>query len=454
MVNRRRWVHPPYWVVVVALCFLGWVFLYADRTILSPVLGAIGSEWNLDEARLGLISSVFFLTYTAVQIPTGILADKFGKKGLLVGGFILFGLATGLSGLAPTYGSFLLFGALAGLGQGTYYATQYALSSEAIPRSRRGLGSAIINSGMAVGISLGLILASFTTFRLEWGWRAPFLTMAVPTIGVALLFAVWMREKADTEENPGEGLPSEGVPGARTEVLKEAVPGPTGRTVPTVPTVPALSTVPIRAALTPRLIGLYFVNFTSLYGFFLILTWLPYYLEFERGFPASATGLISSLVPWASIPGALLMSYISDRTGRRMNLIRLLLPLAAVSTFGIVYVQEAVPLYAVLILYGFVGKLAIDPLLVALVSDIAPAARLATAMAFLNFSGMASSVLAPYITGYLTTIFGNMELAFYLSAAVLLVGFGVSLVVSEPPPGSVSDKATSAGSTKSGSALS
>lgn len=409
----------PYWYVIVVLCFLGWVFLYADRTILSPVLGAIGDEWGLDEAQLGLISSVFFLAYTAVQIPTGLVADRFGKKGLLVSGFILFGLATGLSGLAPHYASFLLAGALAGFGQGTYYATQFALSSSAIPQSRRGFGTAVINSGMAVGISLGLILASFTTFRLGWGWRAPFVVMALPTIIVGLLFAIYIRERS-----PGHGDP-------RTIHRNGHERRDGAGASPNAPT--EGGAVPIRAALSARLIGLYFVNFTSLYGFFFILTWLPYYLQFERDFPVASTGLISSLVPWASIPGALLISYLSDRSGKRLQLVRLLLPAAAVSIFGIAYVQSAALLFAFLIFYGLVGKLAVDPLLVALVSELAPAERLATAMGFLNFGGMAASVLAPYITGYLTATFGNMELAFYLSAAVLLIGFAVSLLLGAGP---------------------
>lgn len=386
----------PYWHVVIALCGGGWVFLYANRTILSPVLGSLGAEWTLNEAQLGLISSVFFLAYTAMQIPTGFLADRFGKKGLLVSGFILFGVATGLSGLAPDYASFLLLGALAGFGQGTYYATQFAISSAAIPRTNRGLGTAIINSGQAVGISLGLVLAGFTTFQLGWGWRVPFYIMAIPTIAFGILSAVYLREPSVR----GHASRTTGAPA---------------------------SNLPVRAALSPQLLGVYFINFTSLYGFFLILTWLPYYLEFERNFPAAATGVISSLVPWAAIPGALLISHLSDRTGQRVTLVRWLLPMAALSVFGIAYVGGTWSLLAVLILYGLVGKLAIDPLLVALVSEMAPAERLATALGFLNFAGMASSVLAPYVTGYLTTVFGNMELALYLAAGVLLSGFAVSL---------------------------
>ena len=55
--------------------------------------------------------------------------------------------------------------------------------------------------------------------------------------------------------------------------------------------------------------------FCSLFGFFVILTWLPYYLQNERGIAGSETGFISSLVAWISIPGALLFSSLSDKLG-------------------------------------------------------------------------------------------------------------------------------------------
>lgn len=44
-----------------------------------------------------------------------------------------------------------------------------------------------------------------------------------------------------------------------------------------------------------------------------MITWLPYYLQTERGIEGSKTGIISSLVPWAAIPGAILFGYLSDR---------------------------------------------------------------------------------------------------------------------------------------------
>lgn len=47
--------HP---IFTIFLFFLGWVFMYADRNILSPVMGDIGAQWDLNKAELGLMSTV------------------------------------------------------------------------------------------------------------------------------------------------------------------------------------------------------------------------------------------------------------------------------------------------------------------------------------------------------------------------------------------------------------
>lgn len=113
--SRRR---MPYWQIMLAVFCLGWVFMYADRTVLSPIMPLIGAEWHLDHSPLGAISSLFFLMYAALQIPTGLLADRYGRKQLLTPGYLLFGLTTALSAPRRGYGVFLFLGAMPGLGRG------------------------------------------------------------------------------------------------------------------------------------------------------------------------------------------------------------------------------------------------------------------------------------------------------------------------------------------------
>ena len=59
--------------------------------------------------------------------------------------------------------------------------------------------------------------------------------------------------------------------------------------------------------------------FTSIYANFVIITWLPQFLIAERGFEGASVGFIASLVPWASIPGALIFARLNDKTGATKN---------------------------------------------------------------------------------------------------------------------------------------
>lgn len=390
-----------YWHVLLGVFFLGWVFMYADRTVLSPVLSQLGSEWQLNSGQLGLISSIFFLSYAALQIPTGLLADRFGRKVLLVPGYLLFGATTALGAIAPSYGLFLLLGTLTGIGEGTYFATQFSLSSEAIPARFRGLGSAIINSGQAFGISLGFVLSSYVAFTLRAGWRASYGTLGVATMAAGIVIWIVVREHPPSERAPANKVPIHDPAGTA------ATPAHAGL---------------LRGLFTRDLLLAYAVMFCSLYGFFVILTWLPYYLQVARHMPPGITGIISSLVPWASIPGALFFSHLSDRTGRRREFALGLLPAAAAALILIPLVPNQGVLFAALIAYGLLGKLALDPIMVAFVADRVPRAAYSSAFALFNFAGMLSSILGPLVTGVLRDRWGTLEVGFFLAAALLLLG--------------------------------
>ncbi|WP_223068344.1 MFS transporter [Paenibacillus caui] len=384
----------PYWFKIVVVFFLGWVFMYADRTILNPVMGNIKAEFGLTNAQTGLMNSVFFLAYAAVQIPSGIIGDRFSKKWVLVPGFILFGLFTGITGLASSFGALLIAGAIVGAGQGTYFGPQFALASEIIPQKYRSLGSALINSGGAFGTALGFIASSYITLDRGFNWRTSFFVFAIPTVLVGLL--IWSVLNANKQRKPVSATKQP------TQANKTSF----------------LSLFKNR-----NLVVSYIVVFCSIYGFFMILTWLPYYLQSERGLAGSEVGFISSWVAWASIPGAIVCSIISDKLGKRKPLAFLLIPCAAVSICAIAYIQDIKLLIVALIFYGFTGKLALDPVLVAFVADNTPKERYSTAFGVYNFIGMCSSIFVPVVTGYLADQTGSMASGFYLAGALLLVGF-------------------------------
>lgn len=387
-------------ILYIFLFALGWVFMYADRNILAPVMGIIGEEWDLSKAQLGLMSTVFFLSYALMQIPTGFLADRYGRVRVLVIGFIFFGLATFVTGLAPTFGIFLLMRLLTGFGEGTYYGSQYGISSNTIDPKYRGFASAIINSGMAVGISLGFIGSSYLAFDLGKSWNFVFYLFAIPTIITAILIGVFVKDK------PLKKQSSEGKEEVKGEVKEK---------------------IPLKVLFTRNHILTYILMFCSLYGFFGMLTWLPYFLQTTRGLEGTETGIISSLVPWASVPGALLFGYISDKIKNKKALVVALAFGGGLIQFMIPYVESYSLLIVGLIIYGFIGKLALDPVLIAFVADITPSSMYSKGYAFFNFAGMLSSIVAPYVTGYLADVTGSLAVGFYLSGILLLIGGGCFL---------------------------
>lgn len=408
VVDGATYVSDKYWWKTVALFFIGWVLMYADRTILNPIMPQIAEEFNLNNTQLGLVSSVFFLTYAITQIPFGVIGDKYGRKLVIAIGFVFMGIATFFSGILSGFGMFMIFRALTGMGQGSYYGPQYALSTEAIPTKHLTLGNAIINSGMALGTSGGYLISSKLVLENGEHWTLPFKIMAIPTVIVGFLFFFLLKEKVVRPEDQNVSTENDHLV---SEPIKK---------------------VSVASIFRNRNLVLTFIMcFCSIYGFYVVLTWLPQFLQVERGFEGTRVGFISSLVPWASIPGALIFAFLSDKVKRTKLFIFILVPVAAISIFAIAFVTSQTLLIIALIAYGLTGKLAIDPILVAFVSKNAPKGSLSTALSAYNFIGMSSSILAPFLTGFISDQFGSMQLGFYLAAALLLFGMIVFSFVRE-----------------------
>lgn len=396
-----------YWITTITIFFFGWIFIYAGRMVFSPVMPEVGKDYGLDQATLGGIMSLFYLTYTLLQVPSGILGDKIGRKRVLVGGFLLYAIFMAIVSFAPNYTTFIIFWMLAGAAQGSFYGPQYALSSEAIPKKWLAVGSAIIGSGMSFGIALGYNISSIMTTKMDSTWQAPFLVISVPIFVVAILMLIFIKEKAPGTEATLNTSETVG------ELVKKEEAG--------------------FAALfkNRNLIMAYITIFCSIYGFFVIITWLPTYLEQQRGMDRVYAANIASIVPWISIIGTIFFSYLSDKMGKRKPIVLLMLPLSLISIFGIVASDSTFVLICVLVLYGFIGKISLNPVLLALCADNAPRASLSTAFGLYNFFGMSASIAAPWLTGLIADKTGNLNMSFYFAAAITIIGILAMLFVDE-----------------------
>src|SRR5881409_1641001 len=84
--NARCWT-------IVWLLFAASLINYFDRQTLAYALPLLAKDFHLDKAMQGLVVSAFFWTYTSLQIPIGLCADRFNLRWLYAGAFALWSLA-------------------------------------------------------------------------------------------------------------------------------------------------------------------------------------------------------------------------------------------------------------------------------------------------------------------------------------------------------------------------
>ncbi|WP_231474928.1 MFS transporter [Enterococcus saccharolyticus] len=393
-----------YWKKIIILLCSGWVTIWIYRSALSPVFPQINESLggNISDAALGSISSFYFLGYVIMQIPAGYLVDKIGKKRVLIPGFILFASAALLISQAATISMIYVGSFLAGIGCGSFYGSAYSLTSQNIPADKRSFSTAIVNSGSAVGSGFGLILSSFIVVQMKMPWQTMMYISAALTVCMLIAFALIIRSNKDD------------VAFIEREEAKAKAAVSTEESKPTIS--PA-------KLFAPKMLFTYVLYFATCYAYYMTVTWLPNFLGTERGFEGVAIGFSASLVAFASIPGALFFSRLADKyMNKKIQFIVVLELLAAAMLLITVQATNQVFLLIALILYGFLGKLAVEPIIISWLGENAPKVGVGTTLGVFNFFGMMSSVIAPSLTGKISDMTGSKEMGFYISVVLLVVG--------------------------------
>jgi predicted MFS family arabinose efflux permease len=191
---NRRWV---VFGLFTAAYFLSYFFRSANAVI-APDLSR---ELGLVAAQLGLMTSLFFAAFAAMQLPLGIWLDRWGPR-WVTPGLMWVGVAGSvLFALAPSYGSLALGRALIGVGMAGVLMGSLKIFSQWFPLEHYATAS-----GLLVGIGALGSLAAATP--LAWlnglvGWRAVFGMGAVVTALIAAAITVWTRNTPPGVAWPG-----------------------------------------------------------------------------------------------------------------------------------------------------------------------------------------------------------------------------------------------------------
>ena len=179
--------------VVVLLLLIGLNLLnYIDRYILPGEVPLIQQEFHVTDEEMGALTTALFVCYMLAAPLTGWLGDRFRRKPLIIGGAVLWSLATLATAWVHSYTTLYFRHALVGVGEATFGIFAPAVLADFYPERERNRILTIFYLAIPVGAALGYLAGGELGTR--FGWRAPFFLCAIPGLIIAVLYGFFGTE--------------------------------------------------------------------------------------------------------------------------------------------------------------------------------------------------------------------------------------------------------------------
>jgi MFS family permease len=410
----------------------GWVCLflftltminYADRVALSVAAQPVSKEFGLSKTELGYLLSSFLWMYVICLIPVGLLVDRFGGKGVNACGIGLWSAATMLTGFSPSW-MFMMGTRIAmGIGESTSWPASNRVIREWFPASERGVANAIFGAGAAAGPAIGAIAIS--AIIGWWGWRMGFICAGAVGF-IWLLLWVTMFDKPERVRwlQPAE----------REMILTER----DGHGAAVAPDQPASSLWYLLSLRSTW--GLFLTQGCEVYGGYMLLTWLPSYLQQAKGLSVMNAGMLTAVPFGAAALIAIVLGRVSDRVltretvqagGRRTMLAVMLIGASVILT--VPFIDQL--WITILILAGVRAMgMAGSAMNFALVTDLVRSrADIGKVTSITVLGGNSFGLIAPIVTGYVIDLTGSFDRAFFVAGLLPLIGAVATLTMTRRP---------------------
>ena len=274
-------------IIPIALCMAVAVLEGFDIQAMGVAMPRLGPEFGLDANAKGLLFTMNNIGMVLGAAMGGWLADRTGRRPVLMCAVALFGFFTFWVSIAKSYEALVAVRFLAGLGFGAALPNMMAIAAELSSPARRTITASLVFCGLPIGGGTVALLTQ--VFPSDFDWRMWFIIGGVLPL-VLLPGLRWLLP--ETLDPAHRQAPKE-----RTPVSETLFGG--GRTVPT---------LLLWLAFLPTLLILY-----------LMLNWLPT-LVVAKGLDKAVAPQASLAFNWASVAGALLLGWLVDRFGPRWPL--------------------------------------------------------------------------------------------------------------------------------------
>ena len=413
---------------MLTLCSLAWLVEAFDIGLIGVILPTVTQLWGLTAGQISQLAVASTIGIIIGVVPSGILADKVGRKRVLIGGMVVSTLATLVCAFSPSVGWLIALRLLAGLGMGAMFPMPYSMMSELVPSRFRGRATGIMDSLLSVGYFISPLLGALVIPNLapDLGWRVLFVLGGLPLAYVFIL-ARYLPESPRWYESKGRNEDAERVMREIESEVQRQAKEPLPPIGPITPVSVSKGRVPISTLWEPqyraRTIMCWLVIGGTFFMFYAIQVFMPSVIV-RMGFSLTSAFLITAIIVGASIPGKFLESWLVEAWGRKPVIIYFTL-VACVGAFAFGFMQTVTSVIVVGIIMSFFG-IGANPAVKVYVAENYPTRIRGTGVATAEAVGrLIAGVIAPAYFPFLLA--GSGVIAAYSFVGVLGL-FGVLAV--------------------------
>ena len=402
-VPRRRWG-------IALLLGFGVLVNYFDRVNLSVSQEALHATFGISSVMFGYLLSAYSWSYALLQLPSGLLLDRFGVR--LIGRIstLLWSVASFAAAVSTGIGGFIAARLLLGIGEAPTFPANAKAVGYWFPTSERSLATAIFDAAAKFSSAIGVPLIGI--LLLHFGWRWSFAATGFCSLLYFILFYVFYR-------NPSE---DKLLSDAERQFIVSGGAQPEDR-------VRAAKGAPLTYLLRQNKVCGLALGFASYnYTFYLLLTWLPSYLSTAHNVDLLHSVLYTS-VPWLfatlmDLVAGWLVDTLVQRGWNPVRVRQVVLIGGTSMGLGILGAAHAhTPAMALFWISISIGGLsAAAPVGWSIPSLIAPRESVGTLGGIINFCNQLSAIAAPITTGYVVQATHSFAWAFGVATLFLLAG--------------------------------
>ncbi len=272
---------------IFALSWAGWVFDFYDLVLFTFLVSQLQTSLNFSAEMLSICLGASLFATGLGGIIFGALGDKYGRKTILQWTIIVYSIGTLLCAFSWSFYSLLIFRIITGLGVGGEWATGQTYINETFPDHLRAKFGAFMQSGAPVGVILASIVGGIVTPII--GWRLTFLVSILPALTVIYIRRhlnesdVWIKNK---DEYVNKSIFQE---------FKQLI------------------TKEYRKIFLISLVLCIF----GMSAYWFTYSWLPTYLEQERGLALIGSTMGIILIQCGDFIGYTTFGFVAEKIGRR-----------------------------------------------------------------------------------------------------------------------------------------